>query len=143
MQAGGEALTFDQLALERPTGKDCVLLRGPKSQREAVKHFGAAGGCMHNNRGALWCSTCYSGGAAEAMASMEPQCRSTYAAEVEQLIPVTALDTHLVDVVAATMEMRLGSQMQHATTASLSSHWRICQGSCSTRNSRNAHHVYT
>ena len=42
-KAGGEALTFDQLALERPTGKDCVLLRGPKSQREAVKHFGAAG----------------------------------------------------------------------------------------------------
>jgi hypothetical protein len=43
MQAGGEALTFDQLALQRPTGKDCVLLRGPKSQREAVKHFGAPG----------------------------------------------------------------------------------------------------
>lgn len=43
MQAGGEALTFDQLALERPSGKNCVLLRGPKSQREAVKHFGAAG----------------------------------------------------------------------------------------------------
>lgn len=43
MQAGGQALTFDQLALERPTGKDCVLLRGPKSHREAVKHFGAPG----------------------------------------------------------------------------------------------------
>jgi len=41
--AGGEALTFDQLALERPTGKNCVLLRGPKSQREAAKHFGAPG----------------------------------------------------------------------------------------------------
>mmetsp|Transcript_20055 Transcript_20055/g.55827 ORF Transcript_20055/g.55827 Transcript_20055/m.55827 type:complete len:187 (-) Transcript_20055:281-841(-) len=43
VQAGGEAMTFDQLALERPTGKNCVLLRGPKSHREAVKHFGASG----------------------------------------------------------------------------------------------------
>lgn len=43
-QAGGECLTFDQLALERPTGKDCVLLRGPKNNREAVKHFGPAPG---------------------------------------------------------------------------------------------------
>ncbi|KAG2494485.1 hypothetical protein HYH03_007254 [Edaphochlamys debaryana] len=43
-KAGGECLTFDQLALQRPTGKDCVLLRGPKSQREAVKHFGPAPG---------------------------------------------------------------------------------------------------
>lgn len=44
LQAGGECLTFDQLALERPTGKDCVLLRGPKNSREAVKHFGPAPG---------------------------------------------------------------------------------------------------
>ncbi len=50
LQAGGEALTFDQLALERPTGKDCVLLRGPRSQREAVKHFGAPGeSCRQHN----------------------------------------------------------------------------------------------
>jgi len=42
-QAGGEAMTFDQLALERPTGKNCILLRGPKSHREAIKHFGASG----------------------------------------------------------------------------------------------------
>lgn len=38
--AGGEALTFDQLALRAPTGKNVVLLRGPKNAREAVKHFG-------------------------------------------------------------------------------------------------------
>ncbi|PNH08024.1 60S ribosomal protein L18-2 [Tetrabaena socialis] len=44
VKAGGECMTFDQLALQRPTGKDCVLLRGPKSQREANKHFGAAPG---------------------------------------------------------------------------------------------------
>ncbi len=43
LQAGGECLTFDQLALERPTGKNCVLLRGQKTAREAVKHFGASG----------------------------------------------------------------------------------------------------
>eukprot|EP00798_Chlamydomonas_sp_ICE-L_P020148 gene20148-26880_t len=43
-KAGGECLTFDQLALERPTGKNCVLLRGPKTHREAVKHFGKAPG---------------------------------------------------------------------------------------------------
>ena len=48
-QAGGECLTFDQLALERPTGKDCVLLRGPKNNREAVKHFGPAPGVPHSS----------------------------------------------------------------------------------------------
>lgn len=36
-------MTFDQLALLKPTGSDTVLLRGPKSQREANKHFGAPG----------------------------------------------------------------------------------------------------
>jgi large subunit ribosomal protein L18e len=49
LQAGGECLTFDQLALERPTGKDCVLLRGPKNSREAVKHFGPAPGVPHSS----------------------------------------------------------------------------------------------
>jgi large subunit ribosomal protein L18e len=43
LKAGGQALTFDQLALQRPTGANTVLLRGPKNAREAVKHFGAAG----------------------------------------------------------------------------------------------------
>ncbi|KAJ3390112.1 Aspartate aminotransferase, cytoplasmic [Entophlyctis sp. JEL0112] len=43
LAAGGEVLTFDQLALRAPTGKNCILLRGRKSAREAVKHFGAAG----------------------------------------------------------------------------------------------------
>merc|ERR1712151_1039171 len=35
VKAGGEALTFDELARRRPTGK--------KNAREAVKHFGAPG----------------------------------------------------------------------------------------------------
>jgi ribosomal protein L18E len=38
--AGGEAITFDQLALRAPTGSNVILLRGPKNAREAVKHFG-------------------------------------------------------------------------------------------------------
>jgi len=37
--AGGECLTFDQLALRAPEGKNTVLLRGPKS-RKALAHFG-------------------------------------------------------------------------------------------------------
>ncbi|KAI9340143.1 ribosomal protein L18e/L15P [Zopfochytrium polystomum] len=43
LAAGGEILTFDQLALRAPTGKKTLLLRGRKTAREAVKHFGAAG----------------------------------------------------------------------------------------------------
>jgi hypothetical protein len=43
VQAGGECITFDDLALRAPTGANCVLLRGPKNSREAVKHFGAPG----------------------------------------------------------------------------------------------------
>jgi len=39
LAAGGEILTFDQLALRAPTGANCVLLRGPKS-RKALAHFG-------------------------------------------------------------------------------------------------------
>ena len=44
LAAGGEVLTFDQLALAAPTGRDCVLLRGKTTAREAVKHFGPAPG---------------------------------------------------------------------------------------------------
>jgi large subunit ribosomal protein L18e len=44
LKAGGECLTFDQLALRAPTGANTVLLRGPKNAREAVKHFGRAPG---------------------------------------------------------------------------------------------------
>jgi large subunit ribosomal protein L18e len=39
-KAGGECITFDQLAMRSPTGSNVILLRGPKSHREAVKHFG-------------------------------------------------------------------------------------------------------
>ncbi|KAH8917102.1 large subunit ribosomal protein L18e [Atractiella rhizophila] len=37
---GGEAITLDQLATRAPTGANTVLLRGKKTAREAVRHFG-------------------------------------------------------------------------------------------------------
>ena len=42
-KAGGFCTTFDQLALNRPSGENVILLRGPRS-REAVRHFGPAPG---------------------------------------------------------------------------------------------------
>ncbi|KAH9259768.1 hypothetical protein BASA81_002190 [Batrachochytrium salamandrivorans] len=43
LAAGGECISFDQLALIAPKGNHCILLRGPKNAREAVKHFGNPG----------------------------------------------------------------------------------------------------
>merc|ERR1711893_126984 len=43
LKAGGEIITFDQLALRAPTGKNTLLLQGPRKARTAEKHFGAAG----------------------------------------------------------------------------------------------------
>ena len=43
LAAGGEVLTFDQLALIRPKGKHVILLRGSR-MREAILHFGRAPG---------------------------------------------------------------------------------------------------
>ncbi|KAI5124886.1 hypothetical protein M0805_007316 [Coniferiporia weirii] len=40
LNAGGEVLTLDQLALRAPTGTNTLLLRGKRNSREAVKHFG-------------------------------------------------------------------------------------------------------
>lgn len=42
--AGGECLTFDQLALRAPKGSSCVLLRGHTKSRVAEKYFGRAPG---------------------------------------------------------------------------------------------------
>lgn len=41
--AGGQCLTFDQLAINRPKGENVVLLRGSR-MREAKLHFGRAPG---------------------------------------------------------------------------------------------------
>jgi large subunit ribosomal protein L18e len=43
VKAGGECITFDQLALRSPLGENTLLLRGRKSTRESAKHFGAPG----------------------------------------------------------------------------------------------------
>ncbi|CAL9237301.1 unnamed protein product, partial [Arabidopsis halleri] len=48
-KAGGECLTFDQLALRAPLGQNTVLHGGPKNAREAVKHFGPAPGVPHSH----------------------------------------------------------------------------------------------
>ncbi|GMM51332.1 ribosomal 60S subunit protein L18B [Starmerella bacillaris] len=40
IKAGGEAITLDQLARRAPTGANTLILRGPRSTREAVRHFG-------------------------------------------------------------------------------------------------------
>merc|ERR1739838_391750 len=49
LKAGGEILTFDQLALRSPLGKKTILLRGPLKAREAQKHFGIAPGQPHSH----------------------------------------------------------------------------------------------
>merc|ERR1712168_924255 len=43
LAAGGEIITFDQLALRAPDGKHTMLLQGPRSKRVAQRRFGAAG----------------------------------------------------------------------------------------------------
>lgn len=40
IKSGGEAITLDQLALRSPTGSNTLLLRGKKTARKAVRHFG-------------------------------------------------------------------------------------------------------
>ncbi|KXJ23647.1 60S ribosomal protein L18 [Exaiptasia diaphana] len=49
LKAGGEVMTFDQLALRAPLGQNTVLLQGPRKAREAERHFGRAPGVPHSN----------------------------------------------------------------------------------------------
>ena len=42
-KAGGKCLTFDELALLKPTGNQTVLLRGRRSARVANRYFGVPG----------------------------------------------------------------------------------------------------
>jgi len=44
IKAGGETITFDQLALRAPKGENTLFLQGPRKAREAEKHFGKAPG---------------------------------------------------------------------------------------------------
>jgi len=48
-KAGGECLTFDQLAMRAPTGKNCVLLRGAIKARVVNRYFGKAPGVPNSN----------------------------------------------------------------------------------------------
>ena len=43
IKAGGQCITFDELALIAPTGSNTILLRGSKN-RECKKHWGAGAG---------------------------------------------------------------------------------------------------
>ena len=38
-KAGGKVLTFDQSAIQAPTGANTVLIRGKRNARQAVRHF--------------------------------------------------------------------------------------------------------
>lgn len=58
LAAGGQAITLDQLALEKPTGANTLLLRGPKNSRESVKHFGFG---PHSNKVRHYCGYDLSG----------------------------------------------------------------------------------
>ncbi|XP_065161898.1 large ribosomal subunit protein eL18 [Atheta coriaria] len=49
LKAGGEILTFDQLALKAPTGKKTLLIQGRRKSREADRHFGPAPGVPHSH----------------------------------------------------------------------------------------------
>merc|ERR1719234_248226 len=49
LKAGGECLTFDQLALRAPTGKNTLLIQGPRNAREACRHMGKAPGVPHSS----------------------------------------------------------------------------------------------
>jgi|UniRef100_A0AC35EYE0 large subunit ribosomal protein L18e len=43
-KAGGEIITFDQLALRAPKGQNTLFLQGPRKARTAEKYFGLAPG---------------------------------------------------------------------------------------------------
>lgn len=49
LKAGGSCLTFDQLAVKSPLGKNTLLIQGPRNSREACKHFGLAPGVPHSH----------------------------------------------------------------------------------------------
>ncbi|XP_041095368.1 60S ribosomal protein L18-like isoform X1 [Polyodon spathula] len=49
LKAGGQIMTFDQLALETPKGHGTVLLSGPRKGREVYRHFGKAPGTPHSH----------------------------------------------------------------------------------------------
>merc|ERR1712173_12995 len=53
LKAGGEIMTFDQLALKAPKGQNTVIIQGPRKSREAYRHFGPAPGIPHSHTAPL------------------------------------------------------------------------------------------
>merc|ERR1712240_308571 len=49
LKAGGEIMTFDQLALRAPKGQNTVLVQGARKARKAYRHFGLAPGVPHSH----------------------------------------------------------------------------------------------
>ncbi|XP_034029546.1 60S ribosomal protein L18 [Thalassophryne amazonica] len=49
LKAGGQVMTFDQLALAAPKGQNTVLLSGPRKARKVYRHFGKAPGTPHSH----------------------------------------------------------------------------------------------
>merc|ERR1712154_373286 len=49
LKAGGEIITFDQLALRSPKGENPLLLQGRRKARKAERHFGLAPGVPHSH----------------------------------------------------------------------------------------------
>ncbi|TFJ97813.1 multidrug resistance protein 1-like [Platysternon megacephalum] len=49
LKAGGQIMTFDQLAMAAPKGQGTVLLSGPRKGREVYRHFGKAPGTPHSH----------------------------------------------------------------------------------------------
>merc|ERR1712071_286229 len=49
LKAGGEVMTFDQLALRAPTGKGTLLMQGPRNSRESCRYMGRAPGVPHSS----------------------------------------------------------------------------------------------
>jgi ribosomal protein L18E len=47
LAAGGEIVTFDQLALKAPKGQNTILLQGRRKARKVYRHFGKAPGTPH------------------------------------------------------------------------------------------------
>uniref|UniRef100_A0A8C0GXA3 Ribosomal protein L18 n=1 Tax=Chelonoidis abingdonii TaxID=106734 RepID=A0A8C0GXA3_CHEAB len=49
LKAGGQIMTFDQLAMAAPKGQGTVLLSGPRKGRQVYRHFGKAPGTPHSH----------------------------------------------------------------------------------------------
>jgi len=49
LKAGGNIMTFEQLATLAPKGENTCLMQGPRKAREVYRHFGAAPGVPHSH----------------------------------------------------------------------------------------------